>query len=89
MSFNCPRILTQCQILRLNQVYHKKHEKLPTNTPIYIYINRINNRLKLWVTRWIWWIWVRTTSVKKNNRQNKERKKCPESWSGWISFSPM
>ena len=30
---------------RLYQVYHKKHETLPTNPPIHIYINRINNRL--------------------------------------------
>ena len=30
---------------RLYRVYHKKHETFPTNPPIHIYINRINNRL--------------------------------------------
>ena len=30
---------------RLCCAYHKKHEALPTNPPVYIYINRINNRL--------------------------------------------
>ena len=28
-------------------------------------------------------------STKKINRQNKERRKCAESWSGWSSISPM
>ena len=30
---------------RLYSVYHIKHGRLPTNPPIHIYINRINNRL--------------------------------------------
>ena len=31
----------------------KKHETLPTNFPIRIYINSINNRLVLKMKRWI------------------------------------
>ena len=31
----------------------KKHETLPTNFPIHIYINSINNRLVLKMKRWI------------------------------------
>ena len=30
---------------RLYWVHNEKHEKLPTNPPIHIFINRINNRL--------------------------------------------
>ena len=30
---------------RLYRVHHKKYETLPTNHPILIYINRVNNRL--------------------------------------------
>ena len=29
----------------LYQVYHKKHETLPTNPSVHIYINKINSRL--------------------------------------------
>ena len=32
-------------ILDYNEYLIKKHEKLPTNPPIHIYINRINDRL--------------------------------------------
>ena len=28
-------------------------------------------------------------TTKKNNRQNKEWRKCTKSWSGWNSFSTM
>ena len=37
---------------RLYWVNHKKHETLVTNTPTYIHINMINNRLilKAWIT---------------------------------------
>ena len=40
MSLNCLTVLIQCEILN-----HKKYETLYTNTPIHIYINKINNRL--------------------------------------------
>ena len=45
MSLYCPMVLIQDQNPRLYQVYHREHKKLPTNPFIYIYINRINNKL--------------------------------------------
>ena len=42
MSLNCLRVLIQCQIFK---IILSKHETLPTNPLIQIYINKTNNRL--------------------------------------------
>ena len=41
MNLNCLTVLIQCQIFKITW------STLPTNPPIHIYINRINNRLVL------------------------------------------
>ena len=46
MNLNCLTVLIQCHILKIMSSTPKKNEKLPTNPPIHIYINGINNRLK-------------------------------------------
>ena len=60
----------------------KKHEKLTKFSPIYVYINRINNklvfkikdgyRLKLQTSETMKLLWQHKTI----NRQNKKRRKC-------------
>lgn len=47
MSFNCLKILIQCQILKITLSISEKYETVPTNPSIDIYINRINSRLVL------------------------------------------
>ena len=60
----------------------KKHKLLPTNPPIRIYINSINNRLVLKIKdRYKLELKMPETmklfsSTQKNNRQNKEWRKC-------------
>ena len=46
ISLNCQMVLIPCQIFKtiLNKYIIKKHETLTTIPPIYVYINRINNR---------------------------------------------
>ena len=44
-SFNTKWFRFSVRYSSLYWVYHKKYEKLPTNPPIHIYINRITNRL--------------------------------------------
>ena len=41
------RFLFSVRYSRLYRIHHKKHETLPANLPIHIYINRVNNRLKI------------------------------------------
>ena len=38
-------MIIQCPIFKIILVHHKKHETLPNNLSIHIYINTINNRL--------------------------------------------
>ena len=45
MSLNYQMVQIQCQIFKLILSIPEKYEKLPTNPSIYIYINKINNRL--------------------------------------------
>ena len=44
-SFNTKWFRFSVRYSSLYWVYHKKYEKLPTNPPIHIYTQRINNRL--------------------------------------------
>ena len=45
MGFNYLMVPIQCQVFKIFRVHHKKHETLPNNPPVYIYTNRINNKL--------------------------------------------
>ena len=78
MNLSCLTVLIQCQTFKIFRCIIRNQETLPTNHPIHIYINRINNRLVFRIKD-EYKLELQTPetmkpfgSIKKVNRQNKE-----------------
>ena len=82
------RFLFSVRYSKLYRAYHKKDcETLPTNHAIFIYINKINNKLlykKRYKLEWTTW---RNMVAQKNCRKTKKMEKMYQS--GWNICSKM